>query len=394
MRFLVYNASYEYLNIELIYLEILIMSSKKQLIIDFLLDNADPSIVLRVKKEVLNSLSEREERELLDRIIPQKNVQTVIQSQKPDGWFGNNLHEQSAKNGAGMFDNMEVGLRYLAEKGFPPENEYISKAVESFLTRASCEHSNSDNDRNTKNEDYKYTAIGLYLIRSSLIIRAGYEYRLPKNEFIDLKYDIDLSFDTFTEILNYDSPCDVLDTSKRKLCFKPGVRWPCLYNLRMLAFSRGWRSEKNTSLLAESLNRLFSFSMSDEMVYIYVKGQYVAPCFAFIHSQANNLGLMDKDSIPLDLMELFARCGIVDKVIFLKDKYESLLGLIDDDLNVNLDVDKKSAFGWSPYFGYALEEDWKKKIRKQCDLLFRILMIMHHVEASKCELTELDALAE
>lgn len=201
MRFLVYNASYEYLNIELIYLEILIMSSKKQLIIDFLLDNADPSIVLRVKKEVLNSLSEREERELLDRIIPQKNVQTVIQSQKPDGWFGNNLHGQSAKNGAGMFDNMEVGLRYLAEKGFPPENEYISKAVESFLTRASCEHSNSDNDRNTKNEDYKYTAIGLYLIRSSLIIRAGYEYRLPKNEFIDLKYDIDLSLDTFTEIL-------------------------------------------------------------------------------------------------------------------------------------------------------------------------------------------------
>lgn len=134
--------------------------------------------------------------------------------------------------------------------------------------------------------------------------------------------------------------------------------------------------------------------MSDEMVYIYVKGQYVAPCFAFIHSQANNLGLMDKDSIPLDLMELFARCGIVDKVMFLKAKYESLLGLIDDDLNVNLDVDKKSAFGWSPYFGYALEEDWKKKIRKQCDLLFRILMIMHHVEASKCELTELDALAE
>jgi len=37
---------------------------------------------------------------------------------------------------------------------------------------------------------------------------------------------------------------------------------------------------------------------------------------------------------------------------------------------------------WSPYGGFALEEDLKTKNRKQCDMLFRILMIMHHTEGA------------
>ena len=99
----------------------------KEKIIDFLLDNADPSIILRVKKEILGCITKKEEKDLLDKISIQKNVQIVIQSQKQDGWFGNNFHGQSQKLGSGMFDNMEVGLRYLAEKGFPPKNKYIAK---------------------------------------------------------------------------------------------------------------------------------------------------------------------------------------------------------------------------------------------------------------------------
>ena len=48
------------------------MQEIKQKIVDFLIANADPSIVLRVKKEILYNLSEKEENELLNRIIPQK----------------------------------------------------------------------------------------------------------------------------------------------------------------------------------------------------------------------------------------------------------------------------------------------------------------------------------
>lgn len=56
------------------------MIDLKQKMISFLLSNADPSIILRVKKEIVNQLSEKEEEELLCKITLQKNVQTVIQS--------------------------------------------------------------------------------------------------------------------------------------------------------------------------------------------------------------------------------------------------------------------------------------------------------------------------
>ena len=339
----------------------------REKIIDFLLNNADPSIVLRVKRELLNQLPVHEEEELLQKIIPQNNVQTVIQSQKPDGWFGNGFHGQSPTQGVGMFDNMEVGLRYLAEKGFPPECEYISKAVNAFLL-------DEPHFRECRLEGHD----GLYLIRSSLILRVGYENILPKNGFIDLKHDINLSFAAFTNVLNYMSADDAVDMSKRKPFFKPGVAWPCSYDLRMLAHSQGWRSDKNKSLLADSMNRLFSFHHDhSKMVYEYNKGKYKSPCLSFIHNQMHCLGLMDENYINFDLMELFARCGVIKQVRFLCNKYEHILSLVDNSLNVNYKLTSRER-GWGPYGGFALEEDWKSKVKKQCDMLFRVLLITHY----------------
>ena len=352
----------------------------KNKIINFLFDYADPSIILRVKKEILNCLSEKEEKELLGKIISQKNVQTVIQSQKSDGWFGNNFHGQSPKNNAGMYDNMEVGLRYLAEKGFSSENEYISKAVSSFLSKEPFDAAYGCGKPETPEADYKYTASGLYIARSSIILRAGYENKLPENDFIDLKRDVDFSFKTFADVLNYATADEIIDRQKKKPCFKENILFPCLYHLRMLAHSVSWRNSSDISILVSSLNHLLSFQQTDEMVYTYIKGQYRGPCFALIHAQGRILGIAEKDFIPLDMMELFARCKVVKGVELLKYKYDRLLSLIDENLNVN--IDSQNGNNWNPYLGFALEVDWKKKIRLQCDLLFRVLLIMHYTEMS------------
>ena len=131
---------------------------------------------------------------------------------------------------------------------------------------------------------------------------------------------------------------------------------------------------------AEALNKLFSFEHDREkMVYTKIKNFYKGPCLAFIHNQIYCLGLMDENYINFDLMELFARCGVVKQVDFLKNKYEYLLTLVNDDLSVNYKVSARER-DWGPYGGFALEEDWKTKTRKQCDLLFRILIIMHYAE--------------
>jgi hypothetical protein len=46
----------------------------KEKIISYLLKNANPSIVLRVKKEVLNNITESEETQLIEKILVDKNV--------------------------------------------------------------------------------------------------------------------------------------------------------------------------------------------------------------------------------------------------------------------------------------------------------------------------------
>jgi len=367
------------------------MTDIKQKLIDFLLENGNPSIVMRIKKEVFNSLSTADEAYCLRRIIPEKNVQSVLNSQKADGWFGNSFHGQSPKSGAGMYDNMEVGLRYLSEKGFSLSNQcaadtandsgYIARSVNSFLTKKPFDSAYGVMTPVPPDTDYSYTASGLYLARSSVIIRAGYEFRLPQNDFIDLKHDIDFSFQTFLNVLNFTTQDEVIDTHRKKACFKPDVMWPCLYHLRILAHSRGWRSASNIVLLADSVRHLLSFPQTDEMIYTYKKGQFVGPCFALINAQRKILEIDDEDRVSFDILELFARCGIVDKVEILQKKCDYLLASIDDDLNFSGDIDKRS-FSWSPYFGFALEENWRSKTSVKCDILFRTLMIIHYTETA------------
>lgn len=184
-----------------------------------------------------------------------------------------------------MFDNTEVGLRFLAEKGLPPENEHISKAVGAFLL--SDEPHFNECRRQASPDDYSYTAFGLYLLRSSVIIGAGYEGRLPQNYIIDLEHDINFSYKTFTNVLNYSDVDDVVDTSKRKPFFKPKTLWPCSYDLRILAHSNAWRSDKNIHLLADSMNHLFSFKHDQsKMVYTYLKSAFRSPC---LYPQSNAL---------------------------------------------------------------------------------------------------------
>ncbi|MCL2198844.1 MAG: hypothetical protein FWB80_07965 [Defluviitaleaceae bacterium] len=351
----------------------------KEKIIKFLLDNANPSTVLRIKKEILNNLTQGEEAELLNKILPEKIVQLIIQSQKPDGWFGNAFHGNYT--GGKYYDNMEVGLRYLVEKGFPHDNEYISKAINCFLQKEPFDSAYTVKEPKTPDTDYSYTSFGLYLYRSSVILRAGYEYLLPEGHFIDLKYDVDFSLANFANVLNYEKSEEVVETHRKKASFKQGVLWPCMYHLRMLAHSQSWRSEQNRTLLAESINHLSTFSQSGVDVYTYKRGQFISPCWSFLFTSITGGSIQDEIVRPswFDIMELYARCGIVNHVPVLKNEYETMLTLIDGDLNLNFkSCKKRNSFYWGPYGGIALETDWRSKLKAQCDLMFRILLIIHY----------------
>ena len=85
------------------------MSLDYQKSIDFLLKNANPSIRLRVKKEVLGNITVVEEAELIAQIKEESIYKLIANCQKENGWLCNGFH--GPNKDAGPYENQEVGTK-------------------------------------------------------------------------------------------------------------------------------------------------------------------------------------------------------------------------------------------------------------------------------------------
>lgn len=99
--------------------------------IDFLLENANPSIKLRVKKEILGRITEEEEIGLKEQILQEKILRFMAEKQQQNGWIGLGFHG-SNKN-AGQYDNQETATKYMGEKGLQG-TLILDKAMEAYIT--------------------------------------------------------------------------------------------------------------------------------------------------------------------------------------------------------------------------------------------------------------------
>lgn len=160
--------------------------------IDFLLSNANPSIKLRVKKEVLNSLTKEEAEIYQEQITKEPIIQKIIACQKENGWIGNGFHD--------YLDSQEGGTKYLGEKGLKGI-PVLERAMEAFATIPLNDF--CYNRKGKYIDEFKYVASGQNLIRCACIARAGYD------DVIDISPQIQLSIDSFKRVLEVDSVLDI-----------------------------------------------------------------------------------------------------------------------------------------------------------------------------------------
>ena len=66
----------------------------------------------------------------------------------------------------------------------------------------------------------------------------------------------------------------------------------------------------------------------------------------------------------------------------LREEVEFIADHISSDGICSVEMYDGEFRGWSPYFGAQLETDWRAKIRKQCDVTFRALLIIHYAGIS------------
>jgi len=76
--------------------------------IDFLLENANPSIRLRVKKEILGNITPEEEAELIAQIKEEPIYKLIASCQKENGWLGNGFHGPNKNAGPAFEQNANI----------------------------------------------------------------------------------------------------------------------------------------------------------------------------------------------------------------------------------------------------------------------------------------------
>lgn len=164
----------------------------KQKMIDFLLANANPSIKLRVKKEILQDISEKEEKQWQAQILNEKIIKFMTEKQQSNGWIGFGYHGPCKD--AGQYDNQETGTKYLGEKGMKG-SKILDRAMDAFATTEISE--------SFLNRSPAYKEGSIDLTRATCIARAGY------SDLIDIEQEINISLGAFRRVTEVDSIFDV-----------------------------------------------------------------------------------------------------------------------------------------------------------------------------------------
>ena len=287
-----------------------------QNLIDFLLENANPSIKLRVKKEILGNITAEEEAALIAQIKQEQIYNLIANCQKENGWLGNGFH--GPNKDAGPYENQEVGTKWLAEKAVGKNDPVLKRAMDAFVTTEL-----TDLCYRTKGkyfDEFRYAANGQNLIRCACIARAGYD------DIIDIRPQIQLALDSFKRVLEVDSILDITRIKKvggkEKRVFNDCEKWPCYYHLDILAHTTSWRTDENIKMLAKAVKKLMRTDRPECQVGGDSWVGYVLGTVGCL-KEGYTFGY-DKDGVHytyLDRVEWLCRCDLAPYVPELQADY-------------------------------------------------------------------------
>jgi hypothetical protein len=214
---------------------------------------------------------------------------------------------------------------------------------------------------------------GTFMMRATIFAYAGAENKSHVQE------QIKAALEGFQAVLVVESIDEIVDVYKEKLVFRPGVKWPSIYHLRLLAFTNSWRIPQHQQLVTETVKRLVKLSPLPD-IYVRYKSQLMAPASFGMKDFNPAMTSMNEAQWMMwfHRMELLSRLGVVDSIPELRNQVNILQDMFDDDgwftRQINHDYFKR----WGAYTGLMIEQDWKTAQRRIFDLTFRSLLIRHY----------------
>jgi hypothetical protein len=301
-------------------------------------------------------------RALQAQILQDEAVEAIFKRQQPDGWLGWAFHG---------YDSMEADLRLLCEKGVERDNPFLAKALHSL------KNATDRLERGLGKVGYILDERGFggaQMIRAVLFAYAGVENHPLVRE------QIPRALEAFEAVLSYESRDELIDEFRGKPVFRQSIPgWPGIYHLRLLALTSGWRTERNRSMVLEGIKRLIQFSPLPLLVRHH--SQLIAPA-SFCMSDLNaEMSRLDDSQWMLwfHRFELFARLGVVAGIPELRQQAAHLESILEAGGGMFTRKVNHAYFRkWGAYTGLALEKDWKASQRRENDLTFRSLLILHY----------------
>lgn len=339
-------------------------SSTRAVDIDELLRIGGPSIEYRTRHEVLGEEPESCGMVKLQRaIVEDPVVQGVLSWSRPDGWLGNTFH---GRNG------IEAGIRILCEKGLSRRHPVLSKALDALEVGDARLHQGIGRVGRALDEA---GLGGSEMIRAAVFAYAADEQRAC------VRAQIAEALRGFESVLAVGSVDEITEQYGGRRIFRKGVRWPSVYHLRLLAYTRSWRTSERIGKLARAVERLVELSPVPE-IYLRRGSQLMVPASFAMGDFAANLGETEGYGRMLwfQRAELLARLGVVPFVPALRAQVGHLAEALEDGL-FRQRANHPSFKTWGTYAGLALERDWRAASRRTADLTFRALLILHYATA-------------
>ncbi|CAG0928533.1 hypothetical protein TFLX_00911 [Thermoflexales bacterium] len=332
-----------------------------------LLERACPTIQYRLRWEVLGEpRSAPHLRDLHSQILNDAAVQEVFSWQQSDGWLGWNFHGDHS---------LEAGIRLLCEKGVDPHHSIIANELHAL-------------ERETDRLDRGIGKVGRILddrgLGGSQTIRAAVFAYTGIEDKPFVREQIDRALAAFNAVLTINAIDDLVQPYKSGLVYRLDHLWPCIYHLRLLAFTRSWRSAENRRLLIDSVQRLIDLSPLPS-IHVRHKSQLIAPASFCMNDFSPVLSVLDDAHWMMwfHRMELLARLGVVRAIPALTRQIAVLRETLAAGQGRFMQALSHAYFRkWGAYTGLMLERDWRDPQRRIYDLTFRSLLILHYAQMS------------
>lgn len=322
---------------------------------------ACPSISYRIKKEIFHEAASNPDMQVLQsEILNEDEILRIFSLKKEDGWLGGLFHG---------IDEPECCIRYLVEKGVEPGHPVIQKALKAIINKGD-KFDEGCMQRVGKPLDAFHLG-GSKLIRACIFAYTGSEDHDFVAEYIEEALEV------FKFVCNIEKITDIYDVYKDKPVFKNGVMWPSIYHLRLLAYTKGWRNEKNREMLTNALAKLAELSPIPGIKLLY-KHQVIGPASVYMNNFNDAMKLLDAREWMLwfHRTELISRLGIAPEIPSIKAQIDYVNHFLNESNGLFTKKLRHPYFTkWTQYMGLALEDNWRTADKAVNDLTFRCLLI-------------------